>query len=270
MIQTLFDRVYSRSFALDMLMDTQDIIYIHDSDKRVISTFGNGFISSLATANNNKFSWHVAPDDVWLFALHYIKMFHPNTQHSEIIKGCGIVYEACISSIFNQVPDNTYKSLYDINFTTSTHTSKMAAKITYLAEKQTSKMYQKPPVTTDIREIHLYGTQQDWDMIMKMYNTAIDMFPRDTQKSIQCLQPWLNSFVQQAPSFQSVSTIIGATDGIMTINFPREHTTICSGFVGCTLDQKLESAGPNIAWYVTRPEKQVNKRASSVMHYYQE
>lgn len=268
MIQSLFDRIYNRSFALDMLIDVHDITYIHESDKRVISSFGNGFISSIETANNNKFAWHVTPDDVWLFALQYIRSYCQPPQQN-IIKGNGLVYEACISSIFNQLDEGSCKCLYDINFTTSTYSTKTAAKITYLSDVSATTTYQRPPATQAISKFHLDGTQQDWDTVMSLYNKCIDMTPRSLHESIKQLHPWLASFARdQKPEFNYVSPIVKSSDGVMTTQFPKEYTSISSGFVGCTLDQKRESVAPNIAWYVTRPKNHKNDRVPSCLSYY--
>lgn len=255
MILTLFDKLYSRRFELKTMMDFHNIVYIHDGHKKIISTFGNGLISSLETAAKNNFTWQVSPEDIWLLVLQHTRQFikHPG---NNIIKGQGLVYEANVTSIFNQL-DHPVKKLYDINFSTSNYGTNMVFKLTFLGTSQDYRTYSIDAP----KKVILKGTQSDWDDMLKHYDTLHHIFPT-FQSQLRTLGSFLVSFANQKPSLDLLNDIKASSDGCITQDFPLQYTKITGGFIGASLDPPTQSVCPNISWYVTRPPEHRLSRAS--------
>lgn len=241
-----FKNMFTRTFPLNLLIDIPELVYMHDDTKQVISTHGNGFMSTLQTAQYHDFVWSISPDDVWLHALQQIIPI----QHENVdIKSHGLVYEQCINQLFHMVPC-PYKHIFDLDFSTSTYASRMAAKVAYLSHFIHQQPYSFSPIINDFKNpiITTKGTKEDWDKIRYMTEHT-DIIPEH-----------FKDFLFQPSSFKALQNLYKSSSSHSGITGFKTDTNmqVFSGFIGAVLNNTEGSVSPNITWYIANSKDQQN------------
>lgn len=232
-----FQTLFTRTFPLNSLINIPDLVYMHEDTKQVVSTHANGFLSSLQSAQYNRFKWRLTPDDVWLYVLqNLVPLEHTATCPQSVT---GLVYEQCVNQLFDNVK-HPLKHMYDFDFTTSTYASKLAAKITFLSERIHDFSYSFRPIATHPTPlIHLEGTTQDWDKLRTMFTELITSYP-----VLESMAPFIIDFSNTAPLYTRKQH--------MGVTYFKASPTleVSAGFIGATLHAATESISPNITWYI--------------------
>lgn len=262
-----FKRQYMRTFQLRTMVDIPNLLYMHNGSQHVISTCGHGFTSSLGTAIHNELAWHIRPDDVWLFVLQQATPSLTKTCPQTSVQG--LVYEQCVNSLFDQVKC-PLKHLYDLDFTTSTYDTKMAAKIALLANKDHNTYPWTQPLTFSSLPpiIVTQGAKHDWDKICSMMN---ELQPYNNAV-LDKLRPVVEEIVAATPKYTSLNALSVHHSGLSSFRVS-EGLEIVSGFIGSIFDDANKSIQPNITWYVKRQDDDitcVQRSSSSCLFTYEE
>lgn len=238
-------RNFMRTFQLRTLIDIPDLVYMYDDTKQVVSTYGHGFTSSLGTAMHHGFTWNISPDDVWLYILQQATPYLDITSPSSVVSG--LVYEQCVNILFDQIIC-PHKHIYNMDFTTSTYASKMAAKIALLAtQDQTTFPWSNNILScrdTFIPSISLQGTKQDWQKIPAMLAELPDI-PFLTK-----VGPCIDAIINEA-SLPELGLLTINHSGLSSFKVA-EGLEVVSGFVGAIINDENNCISPNITWYVKR------------------